>query len=281
MSKLRESAIRVMSIMAHPDDFEFNAAGAFALLRRHYGDRAKFLVLTTNRGASGHHELSPEDTFFRRREEARKSAAMIGADYECLKGLDGNHLGGQVFIDQNTLGGLWNSVCAFAPDYIFCPPMVGDPLAGIHIDHYNTALAVRMIAYQLCVPHAYPVIDRSASKAIVNPLIVNVDDLYEGREGDYHVRVDIAEVYEEKVAMAACHASQIFEWLPFVNGNSGGVTPEQWRANFRQRHEDTNRRYGMPPDSGPAEYFRFTRWGRKVKDEDLAALFPTGGQAAF
>ena len=38
--------LRVMSVMAHQDDFEFEAAGLFLQLRQYYGDRVKLKILT-------------------------------------------------------------------------------------------------------------------------------------------------------------------------------------------------------------------------------------------
>jgi len=270
--------IRVMSVMAHQDDFEFTAGGAFALLRLHYGDRARLRILAVTRGASGHHRMTPEETFFRRDAEARRSAAVLGADYDVMRGLDGHPLVGQVFLDRNTLGGLWNSIRAFRPDYILCPPVTTDPLAGIHIDHFHTAMAVRLVAYQLCVPHAYPTIGAPVAEEILTPLIVNVDDTYDC-ESRWHVRVDIGRVYEQKRAMALCHESQIFEWLPFSRGQAGPIEAEAFHAEFAERHVTTNRRYGMP-DMPQAEYFRLTKWGRAASRADLEALFPTGVFAA-
>ena len=54
--------LRVMSIMAHQDDFEFEAAGLFAMLRKHYGNDVELKVLTTSRGASGHHIYDTDAT---------------------------------------------------------------------------------------------------------------------------------------------------------------------------------------------------------------------------
>ncbi len=269
-----ENEIRVMSVMAHQDDFEFTAAGACALMQRRFGARVHLRILAVTRGASGHHRMTPEETFSRRDAEARKSAALLGAEYEFMRGLDGHPLTGQVFLDRNTLGGLWNHIRAFRPDFILCPPVTSDPLAGIHIDHEHTAAAVRLVAYQLCVPHAYPTIGATVSEAILTPLIVNVDDGY-SCENRWHVRVDVAPVYAEKLAMAMCHESQIFEWLPFSRGESGPITAESFRAEFAARHVETNRRYGMP-DTPPAEYFRITKWGRGATRADLETLFPTG-----
>ena len=268
--------IRVMSIMAHQDDFEFSASGTFASLREYYGERVKFKILTTTRGASGHHISGLEETFRRRDAEARKSAEIINAEYECLTCLDGAHPHGQVFIDQNTLGGLWNVVREFQPHYIFCPPVIENPLAGIHIDHYNTACAVRMIAYQLTVPHAYPVINEASStERGVYPVIVNVDDAY-ARECGFHLCVDIDDVYEKKkLKMAMCHESQIFEWLPW-NGERAIPTKDEFVQAFRKRHSDINKRYGLNDDT-PREFFRITFWGKYPTKDDIDMLFSKCG----
>ncbi len=267
---MKQKTIGVMSIMAHQDDFEFNAGGLFALLRRRYGRRLRLKILATTRGASGHHEMTSDETFARRDREARRSAALIGAEYECLAGLDGQHVPGQFFLDRNTLGGLWNAIRDFEPDFIFCPPVVGDPLAGIHIDHYNTACAVRMTAYQLSVPHAYPTLNGPAKPLALNPLIINVDDPYAGERG-YDYAVDISSVYAVKQRMALCHASQIFEWLPW-NAGQPAPTRAGYLKKFRQRHALINQRYGLPDDA-PREYFRVTHWGRKIFD-GLKLVFP-------
>lgn len=58
--------LRVMSIMAHPDDFEFTAGGLFALLRKLRGPEVGMKILTTTRGASGHHEMGLEEPARRR-----------------------------------------------------------------------------------------------------------------------------------------------------------------------------------------------------------------------
>ena len=265
--------LKVMSVMAHQDDFEFNAGGHFARLRHYYGNAVSLKVLTTNRGASGHHQMDLEATYRRREAEARKSAALIGAEYDCLTCLDGSHLPGSVFIDQNMLGGLWNAIRDFEPDFIFCPPVISDPLAGIHIDHFNTAWAVRMVAYQLTVPHAYPTMGGVPKDRVPYPVIINVDDVYACENG-YDSAVDIADVYEEKVAMALCHESQIYEWLPWNGGSEEFITESEYRMRFRKRHTLVNQRYGLD-DSRPREYFKFTQWGKRVDEAARSKIFPS------
>lgn len=262
---------RVMSIMAHQDDFEFNAGGTFALLRKKYGADVRLKVMAVSRGASGHHDMGLEATFARRHREASAAAGVIGAEYECLTQLDGCHVHAQVLIDRNLLGGLWNAIRAFEPHVIFCPPVTRDPLAGIHVDHENTAQAVRMVAYQLVVPHAYPTMHGPVKTRIVMPMILNVDDRY-ASEGHFDIRQDIGEVWDEKVNMAARHESQILEWLPFSNGQPA-PTLAQWREHFLQRHMADNQRYRQD-DGLRSEYFRITRWSRPPQPGELQRLFP-------
>jgi N-acetylglucosamine malate deacetylase 1 len=267
-----KNKLRIMSVLAHQDDFEFNAGGFFALIREHYGDQVELKIVTTSTGASGHHEMDLDATFKRRDKEARKSAAKIGAAYECMHQLDGTHVDGQVHINRNFLGGLWNVIRSFEPDYILCPPVVSNPLAGIHIDHYHTAQAVRLVAYQLCVPHAYPVMEGEVKQRVKSPVIINVDDAY-ANEGDYHFSCDISSVYLLKEAMTACHESQIYEWLPFVSGRNEPLTQDEWKKIFFNRHAAVNTRY-QKPATPPREFFRLTNWGNTWQADEIKKAFP-------
>lgn len=272
---IERKPLRVLSVMAHQDDFEFNLGGTFALLRETLGENVQLRVLTTSNGASGHHLMTAEETFARRSREASESAALVGADYRCLRTLDGEVVGdGQVLISRELLGGLWNEIRRFRADVVFCPPIVTDPLAGVHIDHEQTAIAVRYVAYQLSVPRAYPSwgeIDMEYR----TPLIINVDDAY-NRSSQADVRQDISSVYDLKVQMSLCHRSQVLEWLPFVNGE-GEITEDDWKRRFAARHADVNRRYNAA-DETPSEYFRITRWGRAPREGELEKLFPRAFQ---
>jgi LmbE family N-acetylglucosaminyl deacetylase len=258
--------------MAHQDDFEFTAAGAFALLREAHGKDIDLKVVATTRGASGHHISGLEETFRRREAEAKKSASIIGAEYECLTCLDGSHSHLQFFVNRNTLGGLWNAIRQFEPDYIFCPPVITDPLAGIHIDHYNTAWAVRMVAYQLSVPHAYPAINRPANnKKGKSPVIINVDDGY-AETADWHINLDLTSVYnQKKLPMLLSHESQIFEWIPW-NFTKSKPTKKKSVEWIKQKDKLLNMRYGFN-DNTPREFFRFTHWGADPKEANIKKLF--------
>lgn len=263
-----EKQLRVMSIMAHQDDFEFLAAGLFLKLRRHYGARVTLKILTTSTGASGHHELDGDATRLRRDEEARSSAAIVGAEYENLRQLDGTHVPAQVFCDRNMLGGLWNAIRAFAPDYILAPPVVTDPRAGIHIDHQHTAEAVRLVAYQIGVPHAYPTMNAPCRQRVRVPLILTCTDGY-SQEDFWDFVIETDDVLEDKFRMLQCHQSQIAEWLPFVESldrEDGAIrpwNPARWRDRVLEGVFEANRRLGFK-DRKSREFFTITRWGKTV-----------------
>ena len=276
------SKLRVMSIMAHQDDFEFEAAGLFLRLRQHYGDDVELKILTTSTGVSGHHIIGPDETIRIREAEAIASANVVGAEYENLRQLDGTHVAAQVFCDRNMLGGLWNAIRAFAPDYIIAPPVVTNPLAGIHIDHQHTAEAVRLVAYQLGVPNAYPTMFAPRVQRFPVPAILNCPDAY-CKEAMWHFGVDCNNVREGKISMLLKHKSQVCEWLPFVNSinntdetlaNDGKAWNEaEWRSNLNKRLNAVNLRHGFD-DEIDREYFAVTRWGYVPPAEKVQQDFP-------
>ena len=70
---------RLLSLMAHQDDWEYTTAGLWARLRAR-GLDFEGLVVTTTDGRSGHQTMLPPATARRRQEEARRAAAALGCD---------------------------------------------------------------------------------------------------------------------------------------------------------------------------------------------------------
>lgn len=258
---------RVLALMPHPDDFEFNVGGMFALLRQRHGEAVALKVMTTTTGATGHHEMDSEQTKARRGDEATKAAAHLGAEFAFLTRADGTTFDRQFPVEEASMAAVWNAIRAFRADLVVTPPPVSDPVAGVHIDHENTARAVRLVAYQLGVPRAYP---GNPAPDYRPPLILLADDTY-ANEAAFDLRLDISDVYPTKLAMAKEHRSQIYEWLPFID-RSAPPTEAEYERRFRQRHERVNARYGFP-DAPPCEYFRISRWGRSPWEGEIAWLF--------
>lgn len=76
----------VLSFHAHPDDAEAWNAGVLKLLK----DRGyEINIATLTAGQLGGCNMTMEETARKREDEARKAAAVIGADYYCLGGEDG------------------------------------------------------------------------------------------------------------------------------------------------------------------------------------------------
>ncbi|MCD6202724.1 MAG: PIG-L family deacetylase [Bacteroidales bacterium] len=76
----------VLSLHAHPDDTEAFCAGTLKLLKnRGY----RIVIATMTAGGMGGINSTEEKTIERRKEEARKAAAVLDAEYYCLDGRDG------------------------------------------------------------------------------------------------------------------------------------------------------------------------------------------------
>ena len=75
------TAHRVLSLQAHPDDAEFLCAGTLALLN---ASGWEVHIATLTAGDCGSAELGREEISRVRREEARASAKLIGGHYHCL-----------------------------------------------------------------------------------------------------------------------------------------------------------------------------------------------------
>ena len=72
----------VLALHAHPDDVEFQCAGTLILLRE---AGCEVTIATMTPGDCGSAEYDAEAIAAIRREEARKSAEVIGAEYVCLE----------------------------------------------------------------------------------------------------------------------------------------------------------------------------------------------------
>jgi LmbE family N-acetylglucosaminyl deacetylase len=75
-------ARHILSIHAHPDDAEMLAAGTLALLA---GRKHRVTIVTMTPGDKGSSSLPPEEIAGIRRNEAKRAAALIGADYMCAE----------------------------------------------------------------------------------------------------------------------------------------------------------------------------------------------------
>src|SRR6266404_1818312 len=150
------SSMKILFVHAHFDDYEFTGAGTFEMWKRKLGAGLRAKVVVCTDGQAGHHFRTRKETGRIRLREQLASAMIGGYEFEQLRYPNGE-LPREACLQVNTalLAALWKLIRDFEPDYLFCPPLPGDPLAGIHVDHVAVADAVRRVAYMINVPHAF------------------------------------------------------------------------------------------------------------------------------
>jgi LmbE family N-acetylglucosaminyl deacetylase len=271
--------MKLLYIHAHFDDYEFTASGTFELWRRKAGTAFTAKVLVCTDGKAGHHFRTREETGRIRLDEQAASAKIGGYEFELLR-LPNGEPPREACLQVTTelLAAVWKAIRDFEPDYIFCPPLAGDPLAGIHNDHETIAEAVRRVAYMINVPHAftpeYPA-DETQSHSCKVPVILTVYDAYMFGANSYDFAIDVEEAFPMIVEMTWCHESQVREWLPWVGRHnmSAPQSLEEWESILRARFDRKNRELGIASPHA-VEVFRVTAWGAIPTSAQLLAVFP-------
>lgn len=186
--------MNILAIGAHPDDVEINCGGTLA---KYVKQGHKVFTATTTSGNVGSATLSMEEIAKIRKEEAKRAAAHIGAEYLCLDYDDE-----MFFEDREARLALINLVRYCKPDVILThSPHDYNP------DHELTSKIARDIAVMIPV----------AKIVTPNPPCPTIPKLiyFETVSGvgfvptDY---VDISDVIETKIAMCYEHQSQI-SWM--------------------------------------------------------------------
>lgn len=271
--------LRVQFLHAHYDDYEFTAAGTFERWRRCLGSKFQAQVVVCTDGKAGHQFRTREETGRLRVEEQLQSAALGRYEYRPLLLPDGTQPREACLqVSVPLLAALWKAIREFEPDYLFCPPLVTHPLAGLHNDHQTIAEAVRRVAYMINVPHAftpeYPA-DETKSAPCKVPVIVQVYDGYQFGSNAYDLAVDTEETFDLVSRMTWCHQSQIREWLPWVGRHqmSPPSSLEEWQQTLRRRWDRRNRELGIQSPNF-YEVFSVTAWGEVPSLEDLKRDWP-------
>lgn len=272
--------MKVLHVHAHFDDFEFVAAGTFELWRRRLGADFQGRIIVCTDGRSGHQFRTREETAALRYAEQAESARIGGYQFVRLSRPDGQPFGEARTLTTELLAALWHAIREFEPDYLLCPPLPLDPLAGVHPDHITVADAIRRVAYMINVPHAfldeYPSADETQSRWVKTPVILNTYDGYQAgaNVGDLVVNVD--EAFETIAQESWCHQCQIREWLPWIGRHQMPVAKdlEAWRGVLRRRFARQARELGLPADAAH-EVFTVTAWGEIPTADQLEKDLPS------
>ena len=267
--------IRVIVFGAHPDDCDIRAAGTAAKFAA-MGHKVKFVAVTN--GDAGHQSQGGGALAKRRRAEAMESARRLGITYEVLDNHDGELLPTLPVREQIIrLIRNWHADVVIAPrpnDY--------------HPDHRYTGVLLQDAAYMVVVPNICP----DTPPLRKNPVFLYEQDHFQ-RPNPFRpdVAIDIDDVWQKKIDALDAHVSQVYEWLPWVDGNLDSVPTEpaarrKWLEKSRNQSISPAVRAALVKWYGPergnavqhAEAFEVCEYGRRPTEQDLRALFPMLGK---
>lgn len=210
--------MKILGIHSHPDDVEFLCAGTLALLKQKGHDVA---IASLTAGDKGTPDKAICDISNVRREEARQSAALIGAEYTCLEFLDFEFFDNDIFRRRVT-----EFIRKTHPDVVIAASP-GDYMA----DHETASVLVRHATFVAGIRNY-----QTGSAAPMNgiPTLYYVDPLegidHFGNPIQPEFCVDISSVIETKEKMLGSHASQR-EWLRKHHGVDMYVNAmKEWAA---------------------------------------------------
>jgi LmbE family N-acetylglucosaminyl deacetylase len=269
----QDGKLRIIAFGAHPDDCDIRAAGTAALWAK-MGHAVKFVAVTN--GDAGHQSEGGGALAKRRRAEAKEAGRRIGVEYDVLDNHDGELLP-TLEVRHQVIRKIreWNADLVLAPrpnDY--------------HPDHRYTGVLVQDAAYMVVVPNVTP----DTPPLRKNPVFMYFEDGFQ-KPAPFRpdVVVDITEVWDKKVDALDAHTSQVYEWLPWVDGTleqvpKGAAERKKWLASRRSRTRISMpdpMRTGLTKWYGPTgaavkeyEAFEVCEYGARPDDARLRQLFP-------
>jgi LmbE family N-acetylglucosaminyl deacetylase len=272
MGQAQETKLRVIAFGAHPDDCDGKFGGTAAKFAK-AGHAVKFVSVTN--GDAGHQTEGGGALAKRRYAEAQESARRLGiAEYQVLDNHDGE-LTPTLEVRRQIIRAIrqWNADLVLAPrpnDY--------------HPDHRYTGVLVQDAAYMVVVPNV--VADTPALRR--NPVFLYFEDNFQ-KPAPFRpdVAVSIDDVWETKINGLDAHVSQVYEWLPWVDGRldqvpQDPVARKQWLTGARAGRISPALRAALEKRYGAeragqirhAEAFELCEYGRRLNLDDLEKLFP-------
>jgi LmbE family N-acetylglucosaminyl deacetylase len=271
----QDGKLRIIAFGAHPDDCDIRAAGTAALWAG-MGYPVKFVAVTN--GDAGHQSEGGGALAKRRRLEAKEAGRRLGIEYDVLDNHDGELLP-TLEVRHQIIRKIreWNADLVLAPrpnDY--------------HPDHRYTGVLVQDAAYMVVVPNVAP--DTPPLKK--NPVFMYFEDHFQ-KPAPFRpdVVVAIDDAWNKKVAALDAHESQVYEWLPWVDGILEQVPNDkserkQWLAKRRSRSPGPEVKatlakwYGSDRAGKVQHYeaFEVCEYGARPDEARLRQLFPMLGR---
>lgn len=262
---------RFIAFGAHPDDCDIKFGGTAALLAK-AGHAVKFVSLTN--GDAGHQTLGGGALAQRRFAEAQEAGRRLGITYDVMN----NHDGELMPTLENRMAVIrkireWDADVVLAPrpnDY--------------HPDHRYTGVLLQDTAYMVVVPNVTP--DVPALKK--NPLYLYYSDRFQKPalfRPDISIIID--SVMDQKVDALDAHVSQVYEWLPWVDGQLDSVPRDAaqrkaWLKRTRSTRvtpdvlKSLEKWYGAAKAGAASqvESFEIAEYGKQPNEAEVRRLFP-------
>lgn len=200
---------RALVVAAHPDDADFGAAGASALLAQAGWD-VRFLVVTDGSKGSDDPAFTTERLVATREVEQREAARLLGVRSVGFLGFTD----GELTYSRQLLGAITREIRAFQPHAVYThdpEPVIIDNSFVNHSDHRTTGLAT--------VDAVYPTArDRLNFPEHLEEGLAphKVRELYLWGSNAPTFDVDISTVVETKLEALLAHASQFGAGDDFV-----------------------------------------------------------------
>ena len=263
--------LNIIAFGAHPDDCDIRAGGTAARWAA-AGHRVRFVSVTN--GDAGHQSQGGGALAARRRAEAKEAGRRIGVDYITLDNHDG-----QLMPDLHVREQIIRLIRQWNADLV-----LGPRSNDYHPDHRYTGILLQDAAFMVTVPNIAP--DTPALRR--NPVFMFFEDHFQ-KPAPFSpdVVVPIDETIEKKLDMIDAHVSQVYEWLPWLNGRLDQVPKEPPARRQRLAKERGFRvspavraalvkKYGEAAGGKVqhAEAFEISEYGRRPDDAELKRLFP-------
>jgi LmbE family N-acetylglucosaminyl deacetylase len=270
---MAERQPRLLVLGAHPDDAEFHAGGL--ILRYRELGRPVRIVSVTN-GAAGHHRLEPDELTRTRRAEAEAVSRLSGAEFHVWDFPDA-----QLLPTLEVRERIIREIRRYAPDLVLT-----HRTNDYHPDHRAVGQAVQDASYLIRVP----LVARDTPALRRDPVVAYMADLFTRPcplRPDFVL--DIGPYVDRIVGLLACHQSQVFEWLPYVEGLETSVPTTEaarlaWLTDWysqrprsvADRFRDALRRvYGERGiEVQFAEAFEISEYAEQLEAAAVASLFP-------
>jgi len=230
-------------------------------------------VAVTN-GDAGHQTEGGGALAARRRAEAQVAGRRIGIDYVVLDNHDG-----ELLPTLDARAQIIRQIRQWKADLVLAPRP-----NDYHPDHRYTGVLVQDAAYMVVVPNVAP--DTPALRK--NPVFLYFEDGFQ-KPNPFtpDVAVSIDEVIEKKLDMLDGHVSQMYEWLPWVDGKleqvpRDPVARRRWLQESRAPQPTPAVRaalikwYGAPRGNAVrhAEAFEICEYGARPNEAIIRKLFP-------